>query len=121
MSIYSNLPLVAMKDNIFLPNTKARLEVSREFSKNAIKLALENGGKLFMVGQTDPSTEEITQNGLHLVGVVGEIASVDSATSEAMSVTVHTLQEAKIVRYTDALFQILCPDWTLSENKPTPA
>lgn len=108
MSIYSNLPLVAMKDNIFLPNTKARLEVSREFSKNAIKLALENGGKLFMVGQTDPSTEEITQNGLHLVGVVGEITSVDSATSEAMSVTVHTLQEAKIVRYNQTEQVITC-------------
>lgn len=96
---YDNLPLVAMRSNFFFPNVKAQIEVARLQSRNAVKLALENDGRIFLVSQKVPSQEEITQNGLYTTGVVAEIVSVNSANSQTTSVTVRTVEAAKMTKY----------------------
>ena len=53
MTRYDNLPVLAMRGNFFFPNIRAKVEVAREISRNAIKFALDNGGKFFMVSQLD--------------------------------------------------------------------
>ena len=53
MTQYDNLPVLAMRGNFFFPNIRAKVEVARDVSRNAIKYALDNGGKLFMVSQLD--------------------------------------------------------------------
>ena len=44
-----------MRGNFFFPNIRAKVEVARDISRNALKYAMENGGKFFMVSQIDPS------------------------------------------------------------------
>ena len=97
MTEYNNLPVLAMRGNFFFPNIRAKVEVAREISRNALKYALENGGKFLMVSQIDGSkaTPNTTAD-FYTVGVVAEIASVESATVEATTVMARTFDVAKI-------------------------
>ncbi len=100
MKTYNNLPLLGMRGNFFFPNVKAKVEVARQISRNAIKFALENGGLLFMVSQVDPSVSTaIAQNDFFGVGVVAEVLSVGKNTEESLVITVRTLEAARIARY----------------------
>lgn len=100
MKTYNNLPLLGMRGNFFFPNVKAKVEVARQISRNAIKFALENGGLLFMVSQVDPSVSTaVSQNDFFGVGVVAEVLSVGKNTEESLVITVRTLEAAKIIRY----------------------
>ncbi len=100
MKTYNNLPLLGMRGNFFFPNVKAKVEVARPISRNAIKFALENGGLMFMVSQVDPSrATPIAQNDFFNVGVVAEVVAVNKNTEDSLVVTVHTLEAASIVRY----------------------
>ena len=100
MNSYSNIPVLAMRGNFFFPNVRAKVEVAREISVNAIKFALENGGKLFTVSQLDPAKADFTgQTDIYNVGVLAEIVSITSASSEKTDIVVRTLEAAKITRF----------------------
>ena len=44
---YNNIPVLAMRGNFFFPNIRAKVEVARDISRNAVKFALDNGGARF--------------------------------------------------------------------------
>ena len=101
MTRYDNLPVLAMRGNFFFPNIRAKVEVAREISRNAIKFALDNGGKFFMVSQLDGTKPSPTSPAdMYAVGVVTEIASVESATSEATVIMARTIEVARVVNMT---------------------
>ena len=107
MTNFTNLPVIAMRGNFFFPNVRAKIEVARAISVNAIRFAIENGGRFFMVSQLDPaSSNPKGAQDLYTVGVIGEIVSVDNATEQSMTVTTRTIERAKITRFTasDNLF-----------------
>ena len=105
MTEFNNLPVLAMRGNFFFPNIRAKIEVAREISRNALKFALENGGKFLMVSQIDGSKTHPTSTAdFYQVGVIAEIASVESATVEATVVMARTSEAAKVTH------------WTMSEN-----
>ena len=101
MTEYNNLPVLAMRGNFFFPNIRAKVEVAREISRNALKYALENGGKFFMVSQIDgaKSTPSALAD-FYSVGVLAEIVSVESATVEATTVMANTFDAAKVTHWT---------------------
>ncbi|MCH5151428.1 MAG: endopeptidase La [Clostridiales bacterium] len=89
-----------MRGNFFFPNIRAKVEVAREISRNALKYALENGGKFLMVSQIDGSKAKPTvTTDFYGVGVVAEIASVESATVEATTVMARTFDVGKITHW----------------------
>lgn len=99
MTIYNNLPVLAMRGNFFFPNIRAKVEVARNVSRNAVKFAVENGGRLFMVSQVDNAASNVQNTtDLYTVGVVAEIVSVESATQETTVIMARTLEAAKITR-----------------------
>ena len=105
MTEFNNLPVLAMRGNFFFPNIRAKIEVAREISRNALKYALENGGKFIMVSQVDPSKVRPTSTAdFYQTGVIAEIVSVESATVDSTVVMSRTLEAAKVTH------------WTLSEN-----
>ena len=98
---FNNLPVLAMRGNFFFPNIRAKVEVAREISRNALKYALENGGKFLMVSQIDGSKASPTVvTDLYTVGVVAEIVSVESATTDATTVMTRTHEAARITHLT---------------------
>lgn len=95
------MPVLAMRGNFFFPNIRAKVEVSRSQSLNAIKFALENGGKFFLVSQVQSGNPVITQsNEVYTVGVIAEVVSVESATPELTTIYAQTIEAAKIVKLT---------------------
>ena len=105
MTEYNNLPVLAMRGNFFFPNIRAKVEVAREISRNALKFALENGGRFLMVSQIDGSKPKPTvTTDFFTVGVIAEMVSVESATVDATTVMARTFEAAKITH------------WSLSEN-----
>lgn len=98
---YNNIPVLAMRGNFFFPNIRAKVEVARDISRNAVKFALDNGGKFLMVSQiSGAKASPKTSADLYTVGVVAEIASVESATSEATVIVARTLETANITNLT---------------------
>ncbi len=98
---YNNIPVLAMRGNFFFPNICAKVEVARDISRNAVKFALDNGGKFLMVSQiSGAKASPKTSADLYTVGVVAEIASVESATSEATVIVARTLEAANITNLT---------------------
>lgn len=101
MNNYDNLPVLAMRGNFFFPNVKAKLSIARDISRNALKFALENGGKFIIVSQVDPNkSDPKSTSDFYSTGVIAEIASVESATVESMAVLVNTLEAAHITHWT---------------------
>ena len=114
MKTYNNLPLLAMRGNFFFPNVKAKVEVARLISRNAIKFALENGGLIFMVSQIDPSlATPVARSDFFETGVVAEVLSVGKNTEESVVITVRTLDAATILRYNSSEEIILADVETL--------
>ncbi len=101
MAEYNNVPVLAMRGNFFFPNIRAKVEVAREISRNSLKYALENGGKFLMVSQIDSSKSTLNSAAdFYSVGVMAEIASVESATVESTTVTARTFDAVQIVNCT---------------------
>ncbi len=126
MTIYNNLPVIPMRGNFFFPNVRAKIEVARLPSINAIRFALENGGKLFMVSQVDAGNATPTsQKDLYAVGVVGEIISVEKSTETSMTVMVRTTETAKIAKFSYdekiILVDVETLDYTCQNNETTHA
>lgn len=94
---YNNLPVLAMRGNFFFPNIRAKVEVARDISRNAIKYALDSGGKFFMVSQIDGVKQKPEKPAdMYATGVIAEVASVESATSDATVIMVRTLEAARV-------------------------
>ncbi len=101
MTQYTNIPVLAMRGNFFFPNIRAKVEVAREVSRNALKYALENGGKFLMVSQIDANKANPTSvSDFYSVGVMAEIASIESATVESTVVMARTFDAVRIVNQT---------------------
>ena len=78
LKTFNNLPLLAMRGNFFFPNVKAKVEVARTISRNAVKFALENGGIFFMVSQVDATQTSPKELGdVYDVGVIAEVLAVE--------------------------------------------
>ena len=126
MTEYNNLPVLAMRGNFFFPNIRAKVEVAREISRNALKFALENGGKFLMVSQIDGSKATPTATtDFYGVGVLAEIASVESATVEATTVMARTFDVGKITHWSfsdNIIFaNVETLDFTCKNNSETRA
>ncbi len=100
MTVYNNLPVLAMRGNFFFPNIRAKVEVARTFSINAVKFAMENGGKFFMVSQLDPTKDDCKSAAdVYTVGVIAEIVSIQSAKNNSLTMLVRTTEAAHITRF----------------------
>ncbi len=100
MTEYNNIPVLPMRGNFFFPNIRAKVEVSRTVSRNALKYALENGGKFLMVSQIDASKANPSSVAdFYTVGVIAEIASVENASVEVTTVMARTFDVGKITHW----------------------
>lgn len=97
LKTFNNFPLLAMRGNFFFPNVKAKVEVARTISRNAVKFALENGGIFFMVSQVDATQTSPKELGdVYDVGVIAEVLAVEKDDEQSVIISVRTLEAAKI-------------------------
>lgn len=68
------LPVIAVRGDIPLPNNQFRIEVGREQSVNALLEAEKNfDDNIILLIQKSPLDNEITQDNLHSIGVVAKV------------------------------------------------
>ncbi len=97
MTVYNNLPILTMRGNFFFPGIRAKVEVARTISRNAIKFALENGGRLVMVSQTDVTMATVNSvTDFYEVGVLAEVVAVEKNNADSMLVVVRTLDTVEL-------------------------
>ncbi|MEG2085111.1 MAG: endopeptidase La [Clostridia bacterium] len=95
------LPVIALRGLTIMPNIATSIEVGREISQRALKLAIENyESKIIVVTQKkfdvlNPSTED-----LYDVGTIVNVKQVATMPNNNMKIVIEGVVRAKIVEYT---------------------
>ncbi|MBE6853555.1 MAG: endopeptidase La [Ruminococcus sp.] len=86
-----------MRGVVAFPKMVVHFDVTREKSINAIKEALKNDRKVFVVTQKDVFSEDIKKEDLYKTGVVAEIRQVLRTPDGMLRVLVEGIKKAKLV------------------------
>lgn len=98
-----NIPVLVMRGLILLPNNELKLEVGRDFSKNAIDNAKNDfGGQIFVTTQKDPFEEEFSVENTYFSGVVAHITSKITLPNGNYRISLRGINRAKIDFLEDA-------------------
>ena len=97
-----SLPILVMRGMVLLPNTEIKLEVGRDFSKNAINMSEKfNSNHIFVTSQIDPMVEDIQQEDVYEHGVVAIIKMKMKLPNGNYKVILKGLRRAVVTDYTD--------------------
>lgn len=90
-------PALAMRGLVVFPGMIMHFDVARDKSNLALKAALENDRKIFLITQRDVSVDNPGIKDLYKVGVVSEIRQVLKTPDNATRVLVEGLYKARLV------------------------
>ncbi len=97
-----SLPVLVMRGMVLLPNTEVKLEVGRDFSKNAINMAEKfNSNHIFVTSQIDPLVEDIQEEDINEYGVVAIIKMKMKLPNGNYKVILKGIRRGFIDEYTD--------------------
>ncbi len=94
------IPCVATRDVVVFPGMILRFDVSRQPSIEALRIALENDRKVFLVAQRDPTVEEPTADDLYPYGTVCEVKQAVRGADGITRVRVEGLYRAMMIGLT---------------------
>lgn len=89
------MPCVALRDLVIYPNMIIHFDVARPASLLALKKALENDGKVFLVAQKDANIKSPTYKDMYKVGVVAEVKQMVKNAEGLSRVLVEGISKAK--------------------------
>lgn len=92
---------VTMRGMVAFPNMVMHFDVAREKSIKAIKNALEENGKIFLITQKEIYVDNPKISDLYKIGVVAEIKQVLRLPDNVMKVLVKGLYKARIIDLAD--------------------
>lgn len=108
-NIYQSIPTVALRAMVMFPKTKLHFEVGRKKSIAAVKAAIGNNQKIFLVSQKDPTVEIPTAKDLCKMGIIAEIKQVVHTPENGnIRVVVEGLCRAKISEFLQEDNYFLC-------------
>lgn len=81
-------PILTLRGLVVFPGNTMTFDVGRERSIRAIDIAVQNGGRIFLVAQKDPETEEPSVDDLYKVGTVCTIKHVMRFSEDRLRVIV---------------------------------
>ena len=113
------IPALALRGLVIFPGMILHFDVARDRSVNALKAAIENDRRIFLVTQKDEETEEINASQLYRIGVVAEIRQILNTPDGSTRVLVQGLFTAKassIVKTDPFLLARISPCPELSDN-----
>ena len=99
--IINNLPAIALRGTIILPDMIVHFDVSREKSIQAIERAMLQDQKILLITQKDPEVEEPKQEDLYGIGTVAEIKQLVKLPKNIVRVLVEGLSRAELIRFTE--------------------
>ena len=99
--IINNLPAIALRGTVILPDMIVHFDVSREKSIQAIERAMLQDQKILLITQKDPEVEEPKQEDLYGIGTVAEIKQLVKLPKNIVRVLVEGLSRAELIRFTE--------------------
>lgn len=90
------MPVLAMRDLVLFPGMVMHFDCVRDISVNALRTALNNDRKIFLIAQKEVNIETPKLNDLHKIGVVAEVKQIIKAGDGITRVLVEGLYRAKI-------------------------
>ena len=100
-SRYLTLPAVAMRGIVLFPSMVLHFDVGREKSILAIKQAMEQDMRIFLVTQKDFTVEDPKKEDLYKVGVVAKVSQLLNGGKNSFRVMVEGLFKANLVELTE--------------------
>lgn len=95
------LPMVALRGLIVVPDMIIHFDLSREMSKNAIEKALNENQKIFLVPQKDENEEKSAFETLFHIGTIADIRQVAKLPNNIVRVMVEGVSRAKLTELKD--------------------
>lgn len=100
--IYDSLPTVALRGMVMFPKMKLHFEVGRKKSIAAIRTAVSENQRIFLVSQKDSSIETPANKDLNRMGIIAEIKQiVRSPETENIKVVVEGISRGRVVKFYD--------------------
>lgn len=93
----SIIPMLATRGLIPFPNTSIQFDVQREYSKQSLAYALENGQEIFLVAQKDLRTEDPEKEDLYPVGVTAQVIQTFRISPDVTRVLVESKDRSKVI------------------------
>ncbi|MBQ9942357.1 MAG: LON peptidase substrate-binding domain-containing protein, partial [Christensenellaceae bacterium] len=94
------LPMVPLRGLVVFPSTVLNFEVAREVSIKALKVAMENDQRVFLVAQKDLRMELPGEEDIYKVGCVAKVRHILKLGGGAIRVLIEGLYRAKMVTCT---------------------
>jgi len=95
-SIPDILPVIPMRDTIVFPFTMYPVLIGRDSSLQAVTEAMGNHKMVILIGQKDPQEEDPKKEGLHKIGVLGQIAQMMHLPNNMVKVLINGVTTAKV-------------------------
>ena len=100
--VYEALPTVALRGMVMFPKMKLHFEVGRKKSIAAIRKAVSENQRIFLVSQKDSSVEAPSNKDLNKMGIIAEIKQiVRSPETENIKVVVEGICRGRVVKFYD--------------------
>ena len=100
--VYDALPTVALRGMVMFPKMKLHFEVGRKKSIAAIRKAVSENQRIFLVSQKDSSIETPANKDLNRMGIIAEIKQiVRSPETENIKVVVEGISRGRVVKFYD--------------------
>lgn len=117
-NIYSSLPTVALRGMVMFPKMKLHFEVGRKKSVAAIRKAVSENQKIFLVAQKDSTVEAPEAKDLCKIGIIAEIKQiVRTPNSNNIKVVVEGICRGAITKIHDEEKYFVC---SVKERKTVP-
>lgn len=91
------LPVLPLRDVVVYPHMVIPLFVGRKKSINCLEAAMEQGKKVLLVAQTEPSLEDPKMEDLYRIGTVANILQLLKLPDGTVKVLVEGVQRAEII------------------------
>ena len=95
-----NLPVVPLRGMVAFPSVPMSIEVAREKSIGAIRVAERLGGCIMLIAQTDVSVDKPTPDNLYRVGTVAKIKQSVKTAEGGVRVLLEGRARAEVTSYT---------------------
>ncbi len=95
------LPVVALRGKVFLPNTFLNFEVGRPISVTAVETAVSMQSEIFIAPQKSVFIDSPRKSDISTIGVVAKIKQIIKPSQNLFKVNVEGLYRAKIVKFCD--------------------
>ena len=97
--ILQEMPAVALRGIVILPEMVSHFDVSRKKSIKAVEAAMRMNGRIFLVTQKDMNTEDPLEDDLYRVGVIAEIKQIIKLQNDIVRVIVEGKNRAELAYF----------------------